>query len=64
VQTADLNHDSTVEAFYDASTKLYWSNANAFNQLALASTKVAVKSATFEGITNWRLPTVAEFQSF
>ncbi|NVO06258.1 MAG: hypothetical protein HXX19_10180 [Rhodoferax sp.] len=58
-----MNHNGTVQAFCDSGTVLYWSNANAFSELALASANTAIENATFEGIIDCRLPTVAEFQS-
>jgi hypothetical protein len=63
VQPSDLNGDTLTQAFLDHSTGLYWSDANVFGQLSLASAEDAVGAATFEGITSWRLPTVAEFRS-
>ena len=62
VTKQDLNGDGNAQAFYDATNKLYWTDANVFGQLFYVDAGVAVANATFEGITNWRLPTVDEFK--
>jgi hypothetical protein len=59
----DLDGSGIAEAFLDPTTGLYWSNANVFGQVSLSKAQTVTASATFEGISNWRLPTVAEFRS-
>jgi len=51
-----------VHAFYDATNKLYWSNADALGAFTWTSADSAARSASFEGLTGWRLPTFQEFQ--
>jgi len=61
VVPVDLNGDSVYEAFLDDEADLLWTNANVFGARLYASALSAVDAATIEGITDWRIPTRAEF---
>ncbi|MBN8492607.1 MAG: DUF1566 domain-containing protein [Burkholderiales bacterium] len=61
----NLDGDESTVVFLDQSTALYWTNAKSFDPAAAkhAPALLAVASASFEGLTNWRLPSYAEFGS-
>ena len=63
VKPIDKNNDNNAQAFQDLSTGLYWSDANVFGNVSVSVAQNRVSSASFEEITNWRLPTVTEFMS-
>lgn len=63
VTPVDLNHDGSFNAFLDEAHGLLWTNGNAFAQFGLnyEDALTAVSNSTIEGVTTWRLPTMAEF---
>ena len=63
VIAVDMNQDDEYNAFFDAVSNLYWSGSNAFGALNFMKAEEAAAASTIEGITNWRLPTLADFQT-
>ncbi len=63
VRAVNLDGVAPVEAFLDDSTGLYWSDMRTLGVSTHAGALVVVANADLEGLTAWRLPTVAEFQS-
>jgi hypothetical protein len=68
VVSVDINGDLNKTAFLDQANNLLWTNGNLFakNGLTYANANSGINglnTSSFEGITNWRLPTIAEFTS-
>lgn len=64
VTPVDVNHDGKYDAFLDAANGLLWTDGKALatSGKKFADAQTLVDGATIGGITNWRLPTVKEFQ--
>lgn len=68
VVPVDINGDKNFTAFLDQQSKLLWTNGNLFekNGLTYANANSAINglnTSSFEGMTNWRFPTISEFTS-
>lgn len=64
----DINGDKKFTAFLDQQNNLRWTNGDLFakNGLNYNNANSAINdlnTSTFEGISNWRLPTTSEFTS-
>jgi hypothetical protein len=64
VEAKDPNGDGNLSVFLDAAHGLYWTTGiGLFNAQTQSDARTTVSSASFEGLTTWRLPTVEEFQN-
>lgn len=63
VQPIDLDTNGSYDVFLDRSTKLLWSNAIVFGAKTFANAETAVHAATIEGLSDWQIPTRAQFSA-
>lgn len=63
VQPLDLDGNGSYDVFLDRSTSLLWSNADVFGAKTFASAEAAVHAATIEGLSDWLIPTRAQFSA-
>jgi hypothetical protein len=68
VAPVDINKDGKLTAFLDQQKNLLWTNGDLFakNGLNYNNANSAINglnTSSFEGISNWRLPTISEFTS-
>ena len=59
----DLNGNGTAEAFLDVANGLLWSRPGVVSPQIYSSAAGAVAALTIEGLSDWQIPSVAQFQS-
>ncbi len=59
----DLNGNGTADAFLDVANGLLWSRPGVVSPQTYNSAAGAVATLTIEGLSDWQIPSVAQFQA-